>query len=65
MFNNDLREELYKGTNDTSKRTVSSVVNCGCTLPSNVFFFGGDCDCNFYTKNGCFHQFDIWSIACT
>ena len=33
---NDLREELYIGANTTSKRTVSSVVNGGCTRPSNV-----------------------------
>ena len=37
----DLREELDKGANATSKRTVSSVVNGGCTRPSNIL---GDSD---------------------
>ena len=61
---NGLREKLDKGTNATSKRTVSSVGNGGCTLPSNVIS-GSDFDCFSHIKNARFHQFDIGGIERT
>ena len=59
-----MREELDKSANETSKRTVSSVVNGGCTCPSNTLG-DSDFDCNSYLKNGCFHQFDSYAIMRT
>ena len=60
----DLREELDKGANATCKRIFSSVVNGGCTPPSNIL---GDSDYDSYSyyKNGCFHQFYCYAIMRT
>ena len=53
----DSRKELEKGANAISKRSVSSVVNGGCTRPSNIIGVS-DFDCYSHIKNGGFHQFD-------
>ena len=59
-----ISKSCTKATNATSKRTVSSVVSDGWTLPSNVIL-DSDFDCNSHIKNGRFHQFNICAIERT
>ena len=55
---------MYKGSNATSKCTVSSVVIGGFTLPNNVIW-NSAFDCIFNIKNVRFQQFDIGAIERT
>ena len=55
---------MYKDTDATSKRTISSVVNGGYIVPNNVIW-GSAFDCNSDIKNGRFYQFNIRAIKRT
>ena len=57
-------KKLEKGSNAISNRTMSSVVNGGYTGPGNILGNSGF-DCNSYLQNGCFNEFDGYTIMRT